>query len=684
MDSGSKGIASERAAALVVYQLADSLVQFRYYIELNYLGADEPYAFRGEHPPPPPIIQECFSQVLAAATRLAHTLLVPEATALISATRSIHQQFRETWLDKVHRKLLAERRDVSETNEFGNTRELNWWDLKNSPHGPSAWSELQAIADRLAEELPNSYRLVFNLSRLLAEVCFPCPSSYSTAMEDIPVFDDDHLITDIGPRIADLVHEIRTRFHLLQTVEEWLDGANSDGAAKKLREDVLSDLATASRPPTTANPSAPPESPPQAGAATCVASTTVPAPVPSPGSPQHQVQNDGVRSATATSPQISDDAATGNLLTSSIEALSAPAMPPVAATLFVAPLNPDEDVHALSALKKKMDPDDAYIGQSLPVLRLFGQIQTLNRMPDDPIVILGPPGSGKTCLARRIHETSERSKGPFLDLSADDVIGGDETIRRVKWAGHGPNSGLSGIRDNATAPGLLELTRGGTIFLDELHNLDKVSLNFLRKVLDRDRQIPLALGTGEGRTPDVRLIFATFHNLEQLQRDGQLPPDFVRRLRGRYLTVPHLKARKEDIPLFVEELRGECKPGEDFMLSLLLHDWEAGQVDELITTIRSVVANAGGKGDLAAAHLRGLLPDGVIARVAHMPPAEVRRTLFSFLVLALEAQGFERGSGLQKRLALLLSVSPSTITRRLGEAGLNEPQCIESDSADTP
>lgn len=664
---------NERATARVVYRLADSLVRFRYYAELNYAQAPEPYAFGGDAPPVPPIIGRCFGEIIAAATRLANTLTVPEAAAIIPAARSIHQQYREAWHNAVHRTQLAEREADAETTEFVNPSERDWLIVMNSPFAPHAWSELQTAAARLAGQLPNPHGLLFELGRLLAEVSFPCPSSYSTAIEGIPVFDDDHLITDIGPRIAGLVHEVRTRLHLLQTVEEWLDGENSYRAAVRLREDVLSDLATASEPATTANPSAPPESPPQAGA-TCVACTTASVPVPSLGSPQHQLQNDGVCSATGVSTQNSGHTKIEMPLTSSTEAPSVPAMPRVDATLLVAPLGPDEDVRALSALKKEMDPDDEYIGQSLPVLRLFGQIQTLNRMPNDPIVILGPPGSGKTRLARRIHETSERRKGPFLDLSADDVIGGDETIRRVKWAGHGSNSGLSGILATATAPGLLEQMRGGTIFLDELHNLDEVSLNFLRKVLDRDRQIPLALGTGEGRTPDVRLIFATFHNLERLQQEGRLPPDFVRRLRGRYLTVPDLKARKEDIPLFVEELRGECRPGEDFMLSLLLHDWEVGQVDELITTIRSVVANAGGKGELAAVHLRGLLPDGVISRVAHMPPADVRRTLFSFLVRVLEAQGFERGSGLQNRLAALLFVSPATITRRLGEAGLNEPQ----------
>lgn len=499
MDTGSKGTAHEPTVAHVVYQLADSLVRFRYYAELNYAHAPDPYEHGGDAPPIPPIINECFRQVLAAATQLAIAQTVPEATALVSAARSLHQQYREAWFNAVHRTQLTERRVASETTEVGDSGEPEWSMVNNSPFAPSAWGELQAAADRLAERLPNSYCLLFELGRLLAEVSSPLPSSYSTAMEMIPVLDDDHLITDIGPRIAGLVREVRTRFHLLQSVKEWLDGENPYGAAVRLREDVLSDLATASKPGTSANPSVPLESPPPAGA-TCVTSTTASASVPSPGSPQHQLQNDGVRSASAISPQMSDDAATENSLTSSIEKPSVPAMPPVDTMLFVAPLGPDEDAHALSALKKKMDPDDEYIGQSLPVLRLFRQIQTFNRMPHDPIVILGPPGSGKTRLARLIHETSERSKGPFVDLSADDMIGGDETIRRVKWAGHGPNSGLSGILATATAPGLLERMRGGTIFLDELHNLDEVSLNFLRKVLDRDRQIPLRSGPErEGR-----------------------------------------------------------------------------------------------------------------------------------------------------------------------------------------
>ncbi len=87
------------------------------------------------------------------------------------------------------------------------------------------------------------------------------------------------------------------------------------------------------------------------------------------------------------------------------------------------------------------------------------------------------------------------------------MAGGDVGIIRDKWAGRGKKAGLgSGDRDEAV-PGLLQEYAGGTIFLDELHNLDHFNQEFLRKVLDR-RPIPPGAGRGPDIIPDVRLIWA--------------------------------------------------------------------------------------------------------------------------------------------------------------------------------
>jgi DNA-binding NtrC family response regulator len=339
--------------------------------------------------------------------------------------------------------------------------------------------------------------------------------------------------------------------------------------------------------------------------------------------------------------------------------------------------DPEEDFSDLLRLKERMDPEGEYVGQSLPILRLFRQMHNLNRLPDDPVMILGPTGAGKTRLARLMHKTSARCERPFIDLSADDLVGGDETIRRVRWAGRGRDSGLAGGDPKRGAEGWLQQAKGGTIFVDEFHNLDEISLNYLRKPLDRDREIPLAVGVGEPFKPDVRLIFATYRTIEELLREGKIPPDVHRRLRNRFLSVPPFRERKDDIPLFIEKFRGDCRPGECFYLALLYHDWEQGQVDELITVIRTAVANKGGHGALRSSDLRGLIPDKLVARVTGMREAEVGRELYTYLTRVLEVQGFRRGgrrgNALQKRLAELLDTDEARVSTRIKELGLSPP-----------
>src|SRR5207247_1783840 len=142
----------------------------------------------------------------------------------------------------------------------------------------------------------------------------------------------------------------------------------------------------------------------------------------------------------------------------------------------------------------------------------------------------------KTRLARVIHNASGRS-GNFLDLQARDIAGGDASLQRRQWVGVGRKSGFPGLAGNQTAEGWLQFAERGTIFLDELQDVDAATQEFLRKVLDGDRAIPFAAGDGV-YMPDVRLIFATYRPIAELVAGEHLKPDFVRRLGRRFLTVP--------------------------------------------------------------------------------------------------------------------------------------------------
>lgn len=257
-------------------------------------------------------------------------------------------------------------------------------------------------------------------------------------------------------------------------------------------------------------------------------------------------------------------------------------------------------------------------------------------------------------------------------MSADDINDGDATIFREKWTGFGKYSGLPGIKGTESKTGLLQNNAGGTIFVDEMHSLDKRSLNYMRKILDRE-EIPLAVGQGKPIKPDVRLIFATFEVITRLHEEKILPDDFVRRIGDGHLIVPPLSRRREDILLFVEKYREDCRSEESFLLGLLYHDWP-GQVHQLIVAInRAVVKAMSGKKRLELTALQGVISDSLFDRLTSMNEKEIGIELYTYLIDVLEQQGFShgrRGSALNKRLADLLGVSPSQLSNRLDDLGL--------------
>ncbi len=271
--------------------------------------------------------------------------------------------------------------------------------------------------------------------------------------------------------------------------------------------------------------------------------------------------------------------------------VTVPAKTVESSALSVPRLAAGESFAVLSALKERLDPEDTYIGQSLAILRLFRQIEDLNLQSDLPVTLLGPSRSWKTCLAGVINRASSRSDKPFLHLNAIELTGGDPNLFREKWTGYGKKSGVNGRKASDTELGWLQTTAGGTIFVDELHSIDRLTVDYLRTLMGRDEtMLRPASGQGEAFVPDVRLLFAPFRDIAVLKDECVLPEDFVRRLGGRYLTVPSLNDRREDIPLFVESRREGRRPDERFQLALLQHDWGALEVDGLLTAIRTAVS----------------------------------------------------------------------------------------------
>ena len=264
-----------------------------------------------------------------------------------------------------------------------------------------------------------------------------------------------------------------------------------------------------------------------------------------------------------------DARATSKPLTRSVpEAVDSPDLNGVAPIQVIDP----REYKRLLEIKEKIVSRDTYIGKSLPILRMFERIHLLNqaeRKPatltkikaseetksfeapghEKPVLLLGETGAGKTVVARLIHNYSGR-KGLFMELQASETTGTDESLIRHYWVGHGKNSPVHGSDPKQSQDGILQQCSGGTIFLDELHDVPKAFQTFLLKIIDR-REMHRSSGIADPFQPDVRLIFASNKKLDALE--GCLKHDLLDRIRRRHVDVPPLKDRKEDIPSFVEQ-----------------------------------------------------------------------------------------------------------------------------------
>lgn len=163
---------------------------------------------------------------------------------------------------------------------------------------------------------------------------------------------------------------------------------------------------------------------------------------------------------------------------------------------------------------------------------------------DISVLLTGETGTGKSKMARLIHEASTRSRGPFVSVNC---AGLPEQLLESELFGHVRGS-FTGATDSRV--GLFEEAAGGTIFLDEI---DTLSFNLQAKLLHvlQDFQIR-RVGSNKTRSVDVRAIYASNRNLLHLIEEGRFRSDLYFRINGIRLFLPPLRERREDIPLLVE------------------------------------------------------------------------------------------------------------------------------------
>jgi len=233
------------------------------------------------------------------------------------------------------------------------------------------------------------------------------------------------------------------------------------------------------------------------------------------------------------------------------------------------------------------------IGKSNPMQTLFRRVEKL-ASTKATVLITGESGTGKELAARALHQLSERSEKPFIAINCAAI---PESLAEAEFFG-AKKGAYTGAHSNSK--GKFLAADGGTIFLDEIGELDLALQAKLLRLLQEGTLTPLG-GTEEIQV-NVRVIAATNRDLEEEVKAGQFREDLFFRLNVVPIVMPPLRERQEDIPLLAQhflrrasQLHGldEPKLSADALSSLETHYW-SGNVRELSNVMERLVLLADG------------------------------------------------------------------------------------------
>jgi DNA-binding NtrC family response regulator len=312
------------------------------------------------------------------------------------------------------------------------------------------------------------------------------------------------------------------------------------------------------------------------------------------------------------------------------------------------------------------------IGKSESMRKVFELIR-LAAPSRSNILITGESGTGKELVAKAIHHASPRAKNAFVTVNSGSL---PPELLESSLFGHLKGAFTGAI---ATKRGLFEVADGGSIFLDEIGNINlETQAKLLRVIQEKEF---MRLGSVETIRVDCRIIAATNADLSKLMADNRFREDLFYRLNVITIPLPPLRRKREDIPLLVahfmqkysEENKRKVKEvTPDAMRILMDHAWP-GNVRELENTIERAVVLC--TGDRITPEL---LPDSLRYPVNTDQPAMVvpseglsLKDAVSRYERAMILQSLEMANGVQKRAAELLQVKPSTLNEMMKRLGIH-------------
>ncbi len=308
------------------------------------------------------------------------------------------------------------------------------------------------------------------------------------------------------------------------------------------------------------------------------------------------------------------------------------------------------------------------VGQSPVMQRVFESIQRV-AMTDVTVLITGESGTGKELVAREIHAASKRSQRVFVTVNCASLV---KELIESELFGHQKGS-FTGAA--STKLGKFELADGGTIFLDEIAELDvHLQVKLLRALQEKEID---RIGGASPIPVDVRVLAATNRELSAMTERGDFRQDLFYRLNVYPIHLPPLRDHKEDIPLFVDHFlerfgkslnKPSIRVNPQALECMMQYSWP-GNVRELENILQRAILLSS-SASIEPEHLPKEMVHGGVSIVEGQSLPDIEREARDFAARSVIMRTLERTSWNIKESAQLLSVPEKTLYDKCSRLGI--------------